>query len=236
MAVLSHAPRACVNLDSSKSNGLGRGRSRPLDSPKDCIDARHELADAKWFCHVVVRAHAKSNEHVGFGVTRGQHQHRDMLLGLNPPADLESIEGWKHYVEYDKIRIHPPADLDSGRPIHGNLDQEPFAREPGRYRLRNCGFVLDDNDLSLHKLQLRTHGLCVLSKLQRFETHDVKILPRVLLGHIPSPKEGRCRGTQHKRVCTEQQSRLRSRTSNDTQGLRLSRYEHGRVVGHKPRY
>ncbi len=78
-----------------------------LGAAQQRLAARDELAHRERLRHVVVRADAQADEHVGLVVARGEHEDGDRALGLDAPAHLEPVDAGEHDVQHDEVRAQP---------------------------------------------------------------------------------------------------------------------------------
>ena len=104
-----------------------------LPAPQAHPDAGQQLAEGERFDEVIVRPRFESVDAVGYGVARGQHDHRQLLIGQAQAANhLQPVEPRHHDVEHGQIG---PILADGAQrffPVSGQRDLESFEARPRR--------------------------------------------------------------------------------------------------------
>lgn len=121
-----------------------RGQCGPFHTPQQYVDPRGQLTDGERLGHVVVRADPETDQQVGLVVPGGEHQHRDRPLGLDPAADLQSVEAGQHHVQDQQLGQPALGRGDGGRAVRGRLHLEALGPQAGRDGLGDGVVVLDD--------------------------------------------------------------------------------------------
>jgi hypothetical protein len=133
-----HPPGRRVDLQLAQHEprrGAGRRQlGDPVRPPEQRVHPGRQLPRGERLGHVVVRAHPQPDQHIGFGVARGQHQHRDRPVGLDPPAHLQAVEAGQHDVEDHQVGSVGPRGRDRRRAVVRDLDGEPLGPQPRGHR------------------------------------------------------------------------------------------------------
>ncbi len=122
------APPELIDPDSrGRGNAhllLGRGAHQHLVGehfqPRDVLHPRDQRDVVDRLGEEIVGAGFQPLHPVGGLVERGDHDHRNMLgarLGLQPPADLETVHAGHHHVEQDHVGPLPRADMQRLGPL-----------------------------------------------------------------------------------------------------------------------
>lgn len=144
----------------------GDGRERgPLDPAQQHVHPGGQLAHRERLGHVVVRADAEADQHVGLVVAGGQHEDRDGTLGLDPAAHLQAVETGQHHVQDHQVGLPGLGGVDGRRTVRRGLDEEALGAQPRGDRLHDRGVVLDHQDAPLGPRSGRrtvVSGVCLL--------------------------------------------------------------------------
>ena len=115
------------------AGGAGRQLGGPLDPAQQRGDPGHQLAHPERLGEVVVGTDAEPDQDVRLVVARGQHQHRDRPLGLDPPAHLVAVEPGQHHVQHHQVRARCSANAATAPgPSQACDDVVPLGRAAGR--------------------------------------------------------------------------------------------------------
>jgi len=139
-------------------NGAGGGRAhaqlvRQRLQPHEALDARHELEVVDRLGEEVVRAGLQAPHAVGGLVERRHHDDGDMggaRIGLQPLADLETVDAGHHDVEQDEIDLRALADGQRIVAVLGRQHVEIFGEQPRFEQLHIGRNVVDDEDACRH--------------------------------------------------------------------------------------
>jgi hypothetical protein len=118
----------------------------PVHPSQQHLDPGDEFAHAERLGEVVVGADAESDQHVGLVAAGRQHQHRDRPLGLDAPADLESVEPRQHHIQNHQIRCGGSHRGDRRRAVDRGLHDEALGTQPGGARRKDGRLVVDHQD------------------------------------------------------------------------------------------
>ena len=102
LPLLGHDARGGVDLEAVEGEPLLL-RARRLGAPQHGADAGRELARRERLRHVVVGAELEPDDPVGLLASRGEHDHRELRAGADPPAQLEAVRSGQHQVEHDEV-------------------------------------------------------------------------------------------------------------------------------------
>ena len=128
-----------------------------VGAPQHRLDARDQLARVERFDHVVVGAHLQADHAIGILGHRGQHDHRQLRVRPQMPAQRQPVLAGHHDVEHDQIdpaRLEQPARL--GRAL-GRADPKAMLGEIPRQEIADLAVVVDHQDVGegLHRLAIR---------------------------------------------------------------------------------
>ena len=94
-------------------------------------------------------ADAQTDQHVGLGITRRQHEHGHPALTLHVAAHLKAVDAWQHQVEDHQIGPDAAAQGDAVTTVVCDLDLEAVRPQAGGDRGGDHLLVLDDGDAGL---------------------------------------------------------------------------------------
>ena len=121
-------------------------------STQDGTDSSDKLVKVKGLRHVVVGAVVEAGEDVGFGVTRGHHNHRSLPTTANQAAQLEAILAREHDVQEDEIGTEAIEAFDNEIAVADAFNLEPGVPEVVCQHVRQGTIIFDE------KNAIRSHG------------------------------------------------------------------------------
>jgi hypothetical protein len=78
-------------------------RADPGHSAQHRPDPRIEHPRLHRFHHVIVGPGLQAHHDVKVIAAGGQHDHRNVVVAPQPPADLETVHAWQHHIEHDDV-------------------------------------------------------------------------------------------------------------------------------------
>src|SRR5262249_21214372 len=134
-----------------------QGAERELRHPgagstQDGTDASDKFVEIKRLGHVVVGAVVEAGEDVGFGVARGDPNHRGLSPPANQAAQLETILSSKHDVQEYEVGTKSIQALEDQVAVADAINLEPGVSEVVRQHVRQRAVVFNE------KNAIRSHG------------------------------------------------------------------------------
>ena len=109
-----------------------------------------ELARAERLGHVVVRTEVEAEQHVVLLGPGGQHQHREVGLAAQDPADVEAVDAGQHHVEHEQVGLQAADLLERRAAVVDDDDLVVLALEVEADELGLLRVVLGQHDLGTH--------------------------------------------------------------------------------------
>ncbi len=125
---------------------------RPLETPHQGPDPRHELLGAEGLDDVVVRPHLEAHHAVGLVSPRGQHDHGEVagaLVAAQLGAEGKAVHAGQLQVQDDDVVAPAAQPRERLPPVAQRLDREALGPEVVVDELDDVRVVLDDEG-SLH--------------------------------------------------------------------------------------
>src|SRR5262249_10293793 len=119
---------------------------------QDGPDSSDKFVKVKGLRHVVIGAVVEAGEDVGFGVTRGHHNHRGLSTTANQAAQLEAIFAGKHDVQEDEIGTEAIEALEDEIAVADAFNLETRVSEVVCQHVRQRTVIFDE------KNAIRSHG------------------------------------------------------------------------------
>src|ERR671910_1415524 len=146
-AVQVHPAPRRVDRERSEAKRLTRRRlRRALRSSKDGAHADGELPQAERLGEVVVGSDGEARDLVGLFRSRGEHQHGNPPVALQPPAHLEPVHARKHQVQHHKVGWLSFRGVERLSAVGRDHDPVSLTLKACANGLRDRLLVVDDQD------------------------------------------------------------------------------------------
>src|SRR5450759_386914 len=148
-AVDLHPPAPAVHGEAPALEEFLRflgGRLRP---PEHRLDARDQLARAERLCEVIVGAQLQAHYLVHLGLTRCEHDDRDLRSLADLPEHFQAVLAGEHDVQHQKVGFLGEELLDRGVAVEGRGDAIAFLFEVQLDELDDVLLVVNNQNLLL---------------------------------------------------------------------------------------
>src|SRR5579859_2914421 len=128
--------------------------ARRADTPQDGAHAAHQLARAKGFDDIIIRANVQPRNAVVLVSTRGEHQNRGFRPGPDATAHLKAIQRGQHNIEYDQVGMLAGVQSQAVRAIfrHHYFIARIFQIQV--QQMNNTVFVFNNQYFLSHSIEL----------------------------------------------------------------------------------
>ena len=122
---------------------------------REILHARDQSQVIDRFCQKVVGPGLEPLQEIARMVERRDHHDGNMLgakIGLEPPADLETVHARHHDVKQNDVRQRLAADIQRIGAVRCGLHREILSRKPRLQQLQIGQHIVDDEDPRGHEL------------------------------------------------------------------------------------
>ena len=144
-ARLPDVPCRRVELDIAEGETLGRCLAGAC-APRTVRTRAASSRGGERLRHVVVRAELEPDDAIGLLTARGQHDHGQLRVRADPPAELQAVRARQHDVEDDEVRRLALDDRPRVVAVVGLERRVPLALEVALDDLAHDWLVVDDED------------------------------------------------------------------------------------------
>ena len=166
-----HDPRRILNGDLLPGDGAGAQFVGQHLQAHQALDPRHKLRVVDRFVEEVVRARLEALDAIRDLVERGNHDDGNVMgarIGLQPPADFETVHLRHHHVQQDDIDMTLGADAQGFGAGIGWRDLKILGGQPGIEQLHIRWDIVDHQHAGCHgTASLKTlHTRCASARDQ----------------------------------------------------------------------
>jgi hypothetical protein len=167
-------------IDPQLLTGSGVDRDDgPLSPSEQGADPGHQLSWAAGFGQIVVGAEIQPEQEIGLGRPGRHHQDRDVVVGPQDPADVQSIDPGHHQIEDEQVRLMPTDLIDRSCAVLDDDGGVPFAFQVAANEFGVLDVVLTDQNPG-------THGVTIRDQRQALILADrILTSPSHLPGNVP---------------------------------------------------
>lgn len=128
--------------------GIASARSRPhgLRALQRHADPCEQLLNRKWLGQVIVGAGIEPGYLVHYGIARGNHNHRHVLVLADTSQDLHAVELRQQYIEQDQIVVALQRQVHGGAAVGGVLHLVALVLQLECHKAGDFLLVLYDQD------------------------------------------------------------------------------------------